>query len=809
MDLSLDDLLNDLQEAQEKKSKTKLSERNVVELVNKLKNLGLLGDDLLYTTNGKEYVTTERVQAEVRAAVRAAGGRVPLVDLPGQLGLDLSHCERAADVVVSASSGTITIAQGELFSAAYFDSLAAEVDDGLQEAGVVAVGDLARRYGLTAEMIGGVLAERVGPIIRGQLEAGVIYTQAYLTRIKAQLRGALRGAVSPVSMPALSKELGIAGLASLSALVPSLVDELAAEGSIAGKLTSGGATWVPVSYVRSQQDAVRAFFQQNGYIGYDTVTRYGIPSARPFLAEHFPDGIALDSAYLSPAVVDQVEAAVEEALAAGGWCDITPHAPSILSAGDTAALLSRCQAVTGAVAATGGAAHVLAGTCVVAAAMLQAIQDKLLEEARQAADEAHKRQKKAGGGGDPAVSVKVVAAEGGGSSKKAAASAAADSDEEDWDMGGKKGKKGARGKKAKGGGGGKPAKSSGGKAAGAQDAEGSGAGAGVSVLSLASLARRVVQLHPDTDGAGTEGGLPVAIARELRPALVAEYERVLHAIFTAGAERRRRLRDAASSALDSAYERLLLYSHGAELFADDEAALPMLHRHLLRSVAAECVDALLRCLAVDSTAGIEEAEEGGQGGGQLSPLVDAAAGPLSAAQRAAIMKQLPPDVRPAISAAADKLSGSSLELFQTEFLAAVEAAGMRMRKLDKRSERALVFAQRKLWEVQAAAATDASTLLMLVLPLLIARQHGRVVSLPGRALSAAIDVLQGGQLPQEALQLLSDFHAAVVEQLKLQSGSGGGDEGASGEVEAKLAAMLPRVHDLAATGGEGGGGAEA
>lgn len=108
MELSLDDLLSGLQEAQEQKSKvirppplppptpcdvllpstptlpccsaqTKLSERNVVELVNKLKNLGLLGDDLLYTTNGKEYVTTQRVQAEVRAAVRAAGGRVPLV----------------------------------------------------------------------------------------------------------------------------------------------------------------------------------------------------------------------------------------------------------------------------------------------------------------------------------------------------------------------------------------------------------------------------------------------------------------------------------------------------------------------------------------------------------------------------------------------------------------------------------------------------------------------------------------------------------------------------------------------------------
>ena len=57
----------------------RLSERNVVELVAKLRALGLLGDELLYTTNGKEYVTRQRAEAEVRAAVRAAGGRIPLV----------------------------------------------------------------------------------------------------------------------------------------------------------------------------------------------------------------------------------------------------------------------------------------------------------------------------------------------------------------------------------------------------------------------------------------------------------------------------------------------------------------------------------------------------------------------------------------------------------------------------------------------------------------------------------------------------------------------------------------------------------
>lgn len=136
---------------------------------------------------------------------------------------------------------------------------------------------------------------------------------------------------------------------------------------MAGKLAAGASSWVPASYVASQQDAVKRFFQQNGYIGYDTVRggcrtagrwawscsagrtgslrgcgpglpgtlsrrldrrrspalnigrppllrppsllqakQYGIPGPSQFLAQHFPDGVALDSAFVSPAVVDQV-----------------------------------------------------------------------------------------------------------------------------------------------------------------------------------------------------------------------------------------------------------------------------------------------------------------------------------------------------------------------------------------------------------------------------------------------------------------------------------------------------------------------
>lgn len=52
-----------------------------------------------------------------------------------------------------------------------------------------AVGDLARRFGLGAEMISSVLCQRLASgLVRGKMEAGVIYTAAYLARIKAQLR---------------------------------------------------------------------------------------------------------------------------------------------------------------------------------------------------------------------------------------------------------------------------------------------------------------------------------------------------------------------------------------------------------------------------------------------------------------------------------------------------------------------------------------------------------------------------------------------------------------------------------------------
>ena len=71
-----------------------------VDLIEKLKILGLLGDRLLHTTNGKEYITPERLLDEVYKCLEDNGGRVAIVDLPGILGVDFSHCDCQARVLL-------------------------------------------------------------------------------------------------------------------------------------------------------------------------------------------------------------------------------------------------------------------------------------------------------------------------------------------------------------------------------------------------------------------------------------------------------------------------------------------------------------------------------------------------------------------------------------------------------------------------------------------------------------------------------------------------------------------------------------
>jgi len=83
-----------------------------------------------------------------------------------------------------------------------------------------------------------------------------------------QIRGALRGASTPVNVPHLLKRIQLDGLTTGSNIASNIIEDLVSEGAIRGILRGGGSSWIPTIYAKSQQESVRRFYEQNSYIGY-------------------------------------------------------------------------------------------------------------------------------------------------------------------------------------------------------------------------------------------------------------------------------------------------------------------------------------------------------------------------------------------------------------------------------------------------------------------------------------------------------------------------------------------------------------
>ena len=52
---------------------------------------------------------------------------------------------------------------------------------------MVAMSDMARRFKLGSELLLSAITARLGTIVHGRLESGILYTAAYIARIKAQV----------------------------------------------------------------------------------------------------------------------------------------------------------------------------------------------------------------------------------------------------------------------------------------------------------------------------------------------------------------------------------------------------------------------------------------------------------------------------------------------------------------------------------------------------------------------------------------------------------------------------------------------
>ncbi|KAG0621526.1 hypothetical protein M758_3G026500 [Ceratodon purpureus] len=816
MDFDLEELQKLFEQTQNAKAKVRLSERNVVELVSKLQELQLLDNDLLHTVSGKEYITQDELRREIESEIQRLE-RVALVDLSGTLGVELIHCERQVQQIVQ-SNPSLSLVQGEILSSSYWDSIAEEINESLEVAGQISVGELARRFTVGAELITNVLSARLGTSIHGKLEGGQLYTPAFVARIRATVRGAVRALTVPTPVTTLwnflqqqmreGDEGPTAKVTGDGGLFQSVLHQLIADGEVKGSLRGGNAVYTPAVFAGAQRGSVEAFFSQNGHITYDALRKLNVPQPKQYLQEMYKDGVALDTIFIHPSTISQLDAVAEEAIAGNTWFDALPLVPPSAGATDAAELVTLCPTVQRAL--KDGTAIILADTCVISTAFVKDLFEKSENLARELAKkkDANKKSNKVApqsisegvsgnlnSGTEPGIEDGVSGQSKGGRRRKGNQSSGTTRPSTDVEtVITKEGKGKRRGGKSKGEKQlGEPVTS---VSKGSKSGVG-GIGANTThdeddIFTLEFLSSKILEWFPDLESAGVEeeedGILVRALAELLRPKVVAAAIQAKQALFSAQAEDRRRRMDTLQHKIDEVYSNFQLFSKALELFEDNEKIGVILHRHLLRTTGAELVDLFLISQGEDDMVDNEDARTDIKG-----------AEPLSSLQRMSLAKSL---TGHKLSAKAlelvESLEGKNVDAFERAFEAVVTESGLRLKKLDKKSERALLFSYRKGLASQVEDETDSVALLPKVVGLLFVQVHSRALQAPGRAVSAAILRLKG-TIADDLFEVLMEYHKCTVQLLSLQAATNSEENDTSNEVTTKqegLENLIPKLKSI-------------
>jgi len=313
--------------------------------------------DVIYTTDGKEYITFQQLNREIKDELFVAGGRLGLVELASILNVDFSHVESMAQSICKGDK-EVHLVLGQLVSNRYLDELCRQINEQLQQAGTITIPNLTKEYDLPSDFLLEQVQIRLGSIIEGfkdEHDPKILLTTGFVARNRARIRGALSAVTVPTSVSSIVTKYGFNEKLFFS-LTEELIRTSRLPGVLTGGKTSSKATYIPHSYAKAQNTWVESFYTSNGYLEFDAVSRLGISDPVGFIKKKYPRqaGIMyLSSCCVGPSIVEQLEVSIDEALSSGGWCDVLPLLPSTLSSEDGTQLVQHVFAARKAPSSSG------------------------------------------------------------------------------------------------------------------------------------------------------------------------------------------------------------------------------------------------------------------------------------------------------------------------------------------------------------------------------------------------------------------------------------------------------------------------
>lgn len=295
--------------------------------------------NVIFTVDGKEYITPDHLRKEVEDELYANGGRVNLVELAKTLNVDLSRINDVADRMAG-DDPTITVLLGQLINEDYVRRIAAEINETLRQKGEVSVYELAMsHFDLPTDfLLHNVMEKYLGTVIQArqdQEDNNKFFTQKYISRCKAKLRGAMAGLTMPAPVSVFFTNIG-----AQDAMYHTLITELNPTGAVTSK--QKGALYIPHIYSKTQADWVDSFYRQNGYLEYDAVARLGVSSPLNFIKRQLADDNCtyLKKCCVDQRIIEQIESELEECITSGTYLDALTILPSVMTEDDVADVLA-------------------------------------------------------------------------------------------------------------------------------------------------------------------------------------------------------------------------------------------------------------------------------------------------------------------------------------------------------------------------------------------------------------------------------------------------------------------------------------
>lgn len=167
--------------------------------------------DIIFTNDGKEYVTPQHLGKEIKDELYIHGGKVNLVDLAQILNVNLSQVTKVVTEIEKHNKG-LKIILGQLIDRSYINKIAEEINDKLIQHGCINVAELTLTYNLPAEFLQSVIEKELGKIIHATQDLQdpkVFYTESFVAKNKAKIRGALSAVTKPTPLSAILGQCGV------------------------------------------------------------------------------------------------------------------------------------------------------------------------------------------------------------------------------------------------------------------------------------------------------------------------------------------------------------------------------------------------------------------------------------------------------------------------------------------------------------------------------------------------------------------------------------------------------------------------